>query len=179
MSTVSAYNPADLEEIKRVFIKAFSDSEGESEGALIGDLVYDLMSNTDAHDLYGFTAVENEQIIGCIFFSKLTFENDVNAFLLSPVAIHTSHQGKGIGQALIAFGLAALKKDGVELAFTYGDINFYAKVGFSPIAEKIVKAPLKLSYPEGWLGQSLVNDVIEPIAGDSYCVEAFNKPAYW
>jgi hypothetical protein len=33
--------------------------------------------------------------------------------------------------------------------------------------------------PEGWLGQSLVGDEIEPIAGNSYCVEAFNKPEYW
>jgi len=45
--------------------------------------------------------------------------------------------------------------------------------------EKIAKAPLKLTQPEGWLGQSLVSDEIEPIAGNSYCVEAFNKPEDW
>ena len=47
------------------------------------------------------------------------------------------------------------------------------------IAEKLVKAPLKLTYPEGWLGQSLVGDEIQPITGNSYCVEAINKPEYW
>jgi len=61
----------------------------------------------------------------------LTFESEVNAFLLGPVAIHTSYQGKGIGQKLINFGLNTLKENGVELAFTYGDPNFYSKVGFS------------------------------------------------
>jgi len=67
----------------------------------------------------------------------------------------------------------------VELIFTYGDPKFYSKVGFNLISEKLVKAPLKLTYPEGWLGQSLVSDNIEAISGHSYCVEAFNKPEYW
>ena len=176
---LSTYNPGNIEEIKQLFTKTFSDSEGQSEGLLIGNLAYDLMTSTDGHDLYGFVATENEQIIGSIIFSKLTFENEVNAFLLSPVAIHTSYQGKGIGQKLINFGLNTLKENGVELAFTYGDPNFYSKVGFSLITEKLVKAPLKLTYPEGWLGQSLVSDEIEPITGNSYCVEALNKPEYW
>jgi len=174
-----AYNPSDIEEIKQLFIKTFSDSEGKSEGLLIGNLVHDLISSTDSHDLYGFVATENKQIIGCIFFSKLTFEHKIKAFLLSPVAIHTDFQRKGIGQKLINFGLNILKENGVELIFTYGDPNYYSKVGFNPITEKLIKAPLKLSYPEGWLAQSLVGDEIQPITGNSYCVKAFNKPKLW
>lgn len=176
---LSTYNPGNIEEIKQLFTKTFSDSDGQPEGLLIGNLAYELMTSTDGHDLYGFVATEKEQIIGSIIFSKLTFESEINAFLLSPVAIHTNYQGKGIGQKLINYGLDTLKVNGVELAFTYGDPNFYSKVGFSHIAEKSVKAPLKLTYPEGWLGQSLVNDVIEPITGSSYCVEALNKPELW
>jgi putative acetyltransferase len=110
----------------------------------------------------------------------MSFESsEVNTFLLSPVAIHTSHQGKGIGQKLIKFGLNTLKENGVELVFTYGDPKYYSKVGFSPVAEEIVKAPFKLTYPEGWIAQSLVNDKIKPITGSSYCVEAFNNAEYW
>ena len=176
---LSTYKPSNIEEIKQLFTKAFSDSEGQAEGLLIGNLAYDLMTSTDGDNLYGFIATENEQIIGSIIFSKLTFESERNAFLLSPVAIHTNYQGKGIGQKLINYGLNTLKKNGAELAFTYGDLKFYSKVGFSQIAEKTVKAPLKLTYPEGWLGQPLVNDVIEPITGNSYCVEALNKPELW
>ena len=173
------YKATNIEEIKQLYTKVFADSEGPAEGELIGNLTNDIMTGTDAQDLYGFIATENEQIIGCIFFTRLTFQNGVNAFLLSPVAIHTSYQGKGIGQKLIDFGLNHLKENGVELVLTYGDVNFYSKVGFSLITENVVKAPLKLTYPEGWLGQSLVSDKIEPIAGNSYCVEAFNKPEIW
>lgn len=175
----SAYHPSDIEEIRQLFTKTFSDSEGQSEGLSIGSLVYDLFTITDGDDLYGFVVIENEQIIGSIIFSRLSFENGISAFLLSPVAICTNYQGRGIGQKLINFGLNALIENGVELAFTYGDPNFYSKVGFSPIAEKLIKAPLKLTYPEGWLGRSLVRDEIEAIAGNSSCVDAFNKPEIW
>ena len=175
----STYTPNNIEEIKQLFTKTFSDSEGQSEGILIGNLAYDLMTSTNGNDLYGFVATENEQIIGSIIFSRLAFENEINAFLLSPVAIQTSHQGKGIGQKLIDFGLKILKENGVELAFTYGDPNFYSKVGFSHVPEELVKAPLKLTFPEGWLGQSLVNDEIELIIGNSHCVDALNKPELW
>lgn len=176
---LSTYDPSKIEEIKQLFTNAFLDSEGQSEGLVIGSLVYDLMTGTDGDDLYGFIATENQKIIGSIFFSRMIFENKVEAFLLSPVAIKTSYQGKGIGQTLIKFGLNALKENGVELAFTYGDPNFYAKVGFNPISEKIVKAPFTLTYPEGWLGQSLVGKKIELIAGHSFCVGAFNNPELW
>ena len=176
---VKTYKSSNIEEIKQLFTKVFSDSEGQTEGVLIGNLTYDLMTGTDAKDLYGFVGTENEQIIGSIFFSKLTFQNGVNAYLLSPLAIHTSYQGKGIGQKLIIFGINQLKENGVKIVFTYGDPDFYSKVGFIQINEKIVKAPWKLTQPEGWLGQSLVIDKIEPITGNSSCVEAFNKPEYW
>ena len=142
---LSPYSPGNIEEVKQLFTKVFSDSEGQSEGSLIGNLVDDLMTSTDAQDLYGFVAIENEEIIGSIFFTRLTFESEVSAFLLSPVAIHTNYQGDGIGQKLINFGINQLKENGIALVFTYGDPKFYSKVGFSLITEKLVKAPLKLT----------------------------------
>jgi putative acetyltransferase len=62
---------------------------------------------------------------------------------------------------------------------TYGNPNFYSKVGFNPVKEETIKAPLHLTYPEGWLGQSLISNSLEPIAGHSSCVKALNKPEYW
>lgn len=176
------YKPSDVErnnEIKQVFTQTFADAEGQSEGVLIGNLAYEIMTTTKDSELYIFIATENDVILGSIIFSAITFDNKVNAFLLSPVAVLTCYQKKGIGQKLIQFGLDALKENGVELAFTYGDPNFYSKVGFSLINESTVKAPLTLSYPEGWLGKSLINHKIEPIAGHSSCVEALNKPEIW
>jgi len=133
----------------------------------------------NADDLYCFIATENKQIIGSVFFTKMIFESGIHAFILSPMATLTDYQGKGVGQKLIHFGLKALKEDGVELVITYGDPDFYSKVGFGVVPEKVVPTPLKLSYPEGWLAQSLVDGEIEPIAGKSHCVAALNKPEIW
>lgn len=176
---LSLYSPDHAEEIKCLFTTVFSDSEGQSEGILIGNLAYELMTETDKKDLYGFVAVEHEKIVGCIFFSRLTFESGIRAFILSPVAIHSAYQGKGIGQQLINYGINRLKDEGVELVMTYGDLNFYSKVGFKPVEEKTIKAPIQLTYPDGWLGQSLISNSIDPIAGRPSCVKALYKPEYW
>lgn len=60
-------------------------------------------------------------------FSKLSFPNEENVFLLAPVAVATKWHGQGIGQALIRFGLEALKTKGVSIVMTYGDIRFTPK----------------------------------------------------
>ena len=157
----------------------FSSSEGEQQGSLIGKLARDLIAGTDPRDLHGFVAVDGKHIVGAIFFSRLTFEKAVEAFILTPVAVHTEHQGQGIGQALITHGLREMKKRGVGVVATYGDPAFYSKVGFHPLSRDVIAAPLPLSQPEGWLGQSLTDEPIEKIPGPCSCVKALDDPAYW
>ncbi len=175
-----AFSPDHHKAIEDLFTQVFTDSEGPAEGSLVGQLASDLMASTEQQDLYGFVAMDEQQdIVGSIFFSRLKFASAVTAFLLSPVAVQTAQQGKGIGQQLLRYGINQLKDDGVELIVTYGDPDYYSRVGFHPVSEKILQAPLPLSYPHGWLAQSLVSDHIEPIAGKSMCVEALNHPDYW
>jgi predicted N-acetyltransferase YhbS len=176
---LSAYRPDDADEIERLFLRTFSDSEGLSEGALVGGLARALMLGTAESDLYGFVASDKGQIVGCILLSRMRFERPVNAFILAPVAIRVDHQRHGLGQKLITFGLNVLKRDRVELVLTYGDPRFYSKVGFRAVTEALVPAPFRLSQPEGWMAQSLVGDEIEPIVGQSYCVDALNRAEYW
>jgi putative acetyltransferase len=172
-------SPTQKDAIKTLFIETFSASEGESEGLLIGKLVDEMMATTAPEDLYGFVANDEEKIIAGIFFSRMSFEEEKNAFILSPVAVHPAYQRKKVGQRLINYGIEKLKDAKVELLFTYGDPNYYAKVGFQTISEDVIKAPLPLSYPHGWLAQSLGSDTIEPIKGKSQCVAALSKPEYW
>ena len=176
---LSKYSPGDIEEISQLFIRTFTDSEGESEGQLIGELVRDLMINTEPEDLYGFIATEVNQIIGSIFFTRMFFQSGICAFLLSPAAVLTAFQGKGIGQKLINYGIGCLKENGVSLVITYGDPAFYSKVGFKQITEQTIQPPFELSQPEGWLGRSLTGGEIKPIAGNPSCVKAFDKPDLW
>jgi len=62
---------------------------------------------------------------------------------------------------------------------TYGDPSFYSKVGFQPLSENVIQAPLMLSMPEGWLGQSLTKEPIPTVNDRPRCVKEFNDPVYW
>ena len=175
----TTYNESDKQKIQALFTRTFSASEGQSEGDLIGCLALDLMNETENEDIFGFVAVDDEEIVGCIFFTRLSFDSLIDAFLLSPVAVDTDHQCQGVGQRLINFGIDQLGKQGVKLVFTYGDPNYYSKVGFEHVPEEVAKAPFELAHPEDWLGQSLDGGGVEPLPGKARCLEAFNYPQYW
>jgi len=176
---IATFSAGQSQCVINLFDRTFSESEGLDEGKVIGRLVSDLILTTNERDIVGFVAAQKEAIVGCIFFSRLELSNEKIAFLLSPVAVDTEQQGNGIGQQLIRYGIEYLRSMDVDLLFTYGDPAFYSKVGFKQISEDIVKAPLKLSQPEGWLAQSLRNGVIDAIEGPSQCVKALNKQEYW
>lgn len=167
-------------EIANLFSATFTASEGAQEGQLIGRLAKDLIAKTSDDDLFVFSSWQDGVLTGCIMFSRLGFDqDDRTVFVLAPVAVATSRQGQGVGQRLLRFGLDALRDSGIDVVITYGDPNYYAKVGFAPITEEIARAPLPLSQPEGWLGQSLTDRPLEPLKGPSTCVDALNSPAYW
>ncbi|MHB9958369.1 GNAT family N-acetyltransferase [Vibrio campbellii] len=176
--TLSPYEGVMSSEMIALFTQTFSDSEGEVEGKTIGSLVGDLLSTTPERELKGFVAKQDERLISGVLFTPLRFENGEVGYLLSPMATLTECQGKGVGQALINFGLEQLKQQGIELVFTYGDPNFYLRVGFQQVTEAQFKAPHTLSFPHGWLAQSLAGE-LTPIQGTSYCVKGLDSPVYW
>ena len=176
---LSPFNSQQAQSVIQLFNQVFSASEGESEGQLVSDFVDQLMHTTPANDLFGFIAHSDIQIQGCIFFSRLVLSSGQNAFILSPVAISSDSQGKGIGQQLIKYGLAQLQASEVEYVFTYGDPSFYSRFGFEPISESQIKAPFTLSHPDGWLALAFEGYAIYDLTGSCQCVEALNVPALW
>ena len=173
------YTQNDSTAIVSLFTSVFTKSEGESEGQVIGQLAKNLLEQTAIADLVCLVAVEDNLVAGAIIFSRLTFEQSIEAFILGPVAVQSDRQGQGLGQPLITYGLKELKQQGVNCALTYGDPGFYQKVGFHGISPETIRAPFELSQPEGWLGQSLTDNAIAILAGPCTCVEALNHPQYW
>ncbi len=172
-------NNNSKQEVVALFTSTFSTSEGEEEGKIIGNLASELSSSTDNKEIICIGAYKNESIIGVIFFTRLRFTESISIYMLAPVAVSTQHQGRGVGQALINYGLKELKKRSVSMVITYGDPAFYSKVGFQSLSEQVIQAPLKLSMPEGWLGQSLTDKPIPTINERPICVDAFNDPTLW
>ena len=167
-------------EIGALFKATFAASEGADEGALIGNLSRQLVETTPADDLFVFSACTESQTIGCIIFTKLRFEADRRmVFLLSPVAILPGRQGSGVGSALLTYGLDKLREQGADVAVTYGDPDYYQRVGFEPVDVSIIPPPLSLNQPDGWLAQSLTGETLHPFRGPSRCALALSDPAYW
>ena len=167
-------------EIVALITATFAASEGDAEGQLVGHLAANILATVPKEDLLAFMAVKADRVVGAILFTRIRYPEDTRrVFLLAPVAISTEHQGQGVGQELLLHGRMHLRGADVDVALTYGDINFYAKVGFTQITEAQAKAPLPLQYPTGWLGQSLTGDLFAPRKGPSRCAEALNDPAYW
>jgi predicted N-acetyltransferase YhbS len=168
----------DIAELKALFFNTFTDSEGAEEGISVSGLVATILSTTDPAQVEVYTASDS-QLEGAIIFTELSTSSTHKAYLLSPVAVATSQQGKGVGQALINFARQELADKGVELLFTYGDPSFYSKVGFSQLDNTQIVPPELLSYPHGWLGQSLSSIDINQLRTTMTSVAAFNDPSLW
>lgn len=174
-------NPAGREQdLIDLFKVTFTASEGAEEGALIAELVRKQLTETPADDIHVFTLEEEGSLLGACVFTRLTYaQDDRTVFVLGPVAVKPERQGQGIGQALLRHGLRVLRDAGVDIAMTYGDPNYYQKVGFQSVSEDEAPAPFKLQFPHGWLGQSLTDRPWSAIKGPSSCVSALNNPVFW
>lgn len=171
--------PGDAAALEGLFVEVFAASGSAAEGAAIGSLVRRLIAETPANALRGYAADEEGRLVGGIFFSRLEVERGGPAVLLSPVAVATDWQGRGVGRGLIEHGLRELRQDGVKLAVTYGDPAFYGRVGFHPVTTAQLTPPFALSQPEGWLAQVLPGQPLADVLGPCTCVAAFDDPSLW
>ncbi len=167
-------------EVVQLFFETFKASENEEEAVTVSGLVEKYLKNYPRKELKGFAATDRGRLVGCVFFSKLNFPaSERQAFLLSPMAVKTDAQGKGIGQSLILFGHKALRKEGAQVALTYGDVRFYSKSGYQQVSEESIAAPFTLSYPEGWLACALDSSIPLSISGPSQCIPELADPRLW
>lgn len=179
---LGAADTEDYPDLGALFERTFSASESEEEGALVGKLARDLLDTTPPSDLHVFCAKGADEIVAGVIFSRMTFGDDPRtAFILSPMAVHPDHQNCGVGTMLIRQGLDHLKQIGVDIALTYGDPAYYGRFGFDQIGEDVAPAPsgITLSFPHGWLGQSLTQQPLDPLPQPAACAVALNDQKYW
>ena len=170
----------DAAAIAELFRVTFTASEGADEGALIEDFVKSLLSTTPQSDIRVFLGAQDGALCAAAVFTRLKYPEDPRTvFILSPMAVAPDFQRRGWGQSLLSHALATLREEGVDIAVTYGDPGYYKRVGFSPISEKIVPAPMPLSYPEGWIAQSLGEDPLSAIKGPCICAPALKRQDIW
>ncbi|MFQ6549127.1 GNAT family N-acetyltransferase [Aestuariibius sp. 2305UL40-4] len=86
---------------------------------------------------------------------------DAAAVLLGPIAVHPTHQGEGLGGALIREGLAAAREAGWARALLVGDAPYYGRFGFRRLEGVVMPPPTNPERvlgvdlcPPGWAGVS-------------------------
>jgi putative acetyltransferase len=84
-------------------------------------------------------AVEDDRIVGHIFFSPVTVESERERFTaigLAPLAVLPEHQKRGIGSRLVQEGLKECQRIGQDIVFVLGHPEYYPRFGFTVAREK-------------------------------------------
>ncbi len=109
-------------------------------------------------------AVDGDTLLASIRYWPITIGAAVPALLLGPIAVMPSHQGEGIGVALIRESLELAKEQGHEIVVLVGDLDYYARFGFSSAFDRGLTFPGPVEQSR-FLVSELVDGALEGVSG--------------
>ena len=117
-----------IDDIRDINIDAFRDHPISRQTE---HLIVEALRDTAALEV-SLVAVTEGQTVGHIAFSKAAVGDSGSGwFLLGPVAVLHSSQGRGIGSALVESGLAELRARHASGCVLVGDPGYYSRFGFT------------------------------------------------
>ena len=158
----------DDESVREVCRRSFDAEERELVSELAGRL---LREESDPATI-PLVAESGGKVVGYVAFSPVTFAGSerMRGYILAPLAVIPDHQGRGVGTQLVEYGMARLRRDGVNVLLVYGDPSYYGRFGFRAEAAVHYVPPYALRYPHGWQACLLVAaDLPEITAQDHLC----------
>ena len=171
---------SDLATVLSIHQAAF----GPEAGAEIADLVSNLLNDSTAKPFLSLLAMNQDQAVGHILFTKATLRPAAEALsvrLLAPLAVLPEAQLQGVGRQLIQAGLKRLSDDQVDLVFVLGHPTYYPRYGFQPAGLHGLTAPYPIPphHADAWMVQALQPDLIGRVSGQVMCADALDRPDYW
>jgi putative acetyltransferase len=142
--------PGDEAAIRAVVFDAFG-GPARAHGAVVADLVDRFRASPDWVPGLSLVAQRGTEIVAHILFTRSRLdapERLVDVLVLSPVSVAPAFQGRGIGSALIRYGLEDVAGRGEPLVFLEGDPRFYSRFGFVRARGLNFRRP-SLRMPEG------------------------------
>jgi putative acetyltransferase len=115
-------------------------------------------------------------VVGHVMLSHAELEDEDGVrrevLTLSPLAVAPSHQGRGIGSALVPAGLAAAEAMGENLVMLEGSPRYYPRFGFRDCRTLGIRITLPdwappeagMAYPLGAYDESLRGRLVYPPA---------------
>jgi putative acetyltransferase len=125
MVVIRAEREEDFPAVHSVIELAF----GRANEADLVDVLRD-----SASPQISLVAVEDERIVGHIFFSPVSVESEKDIFTaigLAPLAVLPECQNRGIGTRLTREGLSECQRAGHDIVFVLGHPEYYPRFGFT------------------------------------------------
>jgi len=140
--------PADHATVRRVLEEAFGP--GCEEAGLVEGL-----RAAGAH-VPGLclVAVDGDEVVGHIFFSRARLESGDEVLALAPMAVVPGRQRHGVGTGLIEEALRRAEEMDFPLIVVVGHAAYYPRFGFEPAAALGLRTPFDVP-PEVWMARRL------------------------
>jgi putative acetyltransferase len=166
----------ELDDVMSIERAAFSSTK-EAE------LVADLLVDPSAKPAVSLLAFKENKAVGHILFTKASLATPapVSVFILAPLAVIPSAQGKGVGGALIEHGLQVLSEVGADLVFVLGHPEYYSRYGFIPASIQGFDAPYPIPEKDAdaWMVLPLREGVIGKYREKVIPADILDKPELW
>jgi len=104
------------------------------------------------------------RLVGGIHFTAIKIGDAAGGLLLGPLVVDPAVKGKGYGQALVGEGLERAKEQGFRLVLLVGDMSYYGRFGFAPVAPGTVTLPGPVD-PARLLAVELASGALEGTVG--------------
>lgn len=170
-------NASNLNSVLHIQTEAFGHNKESN-------LVKNLLNDDSAKPILSLLAIDDEQAVGHILFTKVRItgnEDALSAMILAPLAILPKAQGKGVGGKLIKEGLSQLSESNFDLVFVLGHPEYYPRFGFKPAGVRGFEAPYPIPDKDApaWMVQELRPGVIGNFNGKIICADTLNEPEHW
>ncbi|MEO0425132.1 MAG: N-acetyltransferase [Pseudomonadota bacterium] len=167
----------EADAIRALYVSAFSEGENE----LVASLAVDLLTDATDPPTLSLVSHAGEELLGHIAFSPVFAEagDPALGYILAPLGVMPDHQGSRVGTALVEFGLAHLREQGVGAVLVYGDPAYYGRFGFEALAAQAFVPPYPLSQPKGWQALILDSRGAPAQASEITCVRPLSDPTLW
>jgi len=153
---------SDLPETREVVAAAFGDEP-------VVELLDGLRASSAWRDL-SFVAEQDGRVVGHVSFTRGWLDAPqrlVEVLVLSPLSVHPSSQGTGVGSTLVRRTLELFQDRPEPLVFLEGSPSYYSRLGFRPGGPHGFTAPSTRIPPaafqfvvlptyEGWMTGALV-----------------------
>ncbi len=131
--TIRPEAPVDREAIDRLHERAFGPGR-------FARTAYRLREMAGEAAVFGFTAHVGTLLVGSVRVTPVQV-GALRACMLGPLTVDPAFEGKGIGATLMGEAINAARAQGLALMMLVGDLPYYSRFGFQPLAPGRIVLP--------------------------------------